>query len=88
MTVRLGRAEARRLAQRRHTIVRRLGKPCLDGDCCPAAFLLDNNDVVVMGGELPEETRKKHRLPDPKPHQTYVVVPGRVLREAKKALDE
>ncbi len=89
MTVRLGRVEARRLAQRRHKIVRRLGKPrCLDGDCCPAAFLLDSNDIAVMGRELPEEIRKKHGLPDPTPHHTYVVVPGRVIREAKKALDE
>ncbi|WP_449353242.1 hypothetical protein [Streptomyces shaanxiensis] len=41
-----------------------------------------------MGRELPEEIRKKHGLPDPTPHHTYVVVPGRVIREAKKALDE
>ncbi|MER7562452.1 hypothetical protein ABTZ93_05720 [Streptomyces sp. NPDC097941] len=87
MTVRLGRAEARRLAHRRHRILRRLG-PCLDGDCCPAAFLLDTNDVAVMGTALSEENRKKHSLPDPEPHHTYVVVPSSVIREAKKALDE
>lgn len=87
MNIRLGRAEARRLAHRTHRIVRRLG-PCLNGDFCPAAFLLDNNDIAVMGEELSEEIRKKHSLPAPEPHHTYVVVASTVIREAKKALDE
>ncbi|MFI8232998.1 hypothetical protein ACIGDI_29635 [Streptomyces sp. NPDC085900] len=60
----------------------------MTGDNCPAAYLLSDNSVAVMGTVLSEEARKKHHIPEPRPHHAIVIVPGELIRDAKKGLPE